>query len=190
MCVRYLTLYERLKDGFEDANYGRIGSSVIAGLLSRSFTVSVVTPLEFMRTYMQATPSYKNPTYRTFGTLIKEKGIFTMWRGYTATLLRDAPFSAIYWSLYETIQDFLQQKNEKRKLKQLGIDFAAGATAGSVASILTNPLDVIKTHHQTYFTKSSILTTASQIMKEDGIQGFMRGWIPRVGRVAPVSAIY
>jgi solute carrier family 25, member 39/40 len=57
--------------------------------------------------------------------------------------LRDVPFSGVYWYLYE--------KNKREFKKNFGsiqpfvLNFASGASAGIVASVLTNPIDVIKT---------------------------------------------
>jgi hypothetical protein len=62
-----------------------------------------------------------------------------LWRGYSATLLRDVPFSAIYWPCYEFLRP--QRYNFVET-------FLAGAFAGTVASTVTLPMDVIKTRLQ------------------------------------------
>jgi hypothetical protein len=54
-------------------------------------------------------------------------------------LLRDVPFSAIYWPCYEFLRP--QRYNFVET-------FLAGAFAGTVASTVTLPMDVIKTRLQ------------------------------------------
>ena len=74
------------------------------------------------------------PTVRA---AIKTEGIFSLWRGLGATLMRDVPFSAIYWTGYEA----LKRRYQAQHAGSFGaadvavpaeVAFAAGATAGSV----------------------------------------------------------
>eukprot|EP00316_Scyphosphaera_apsteinii_P026093 CAMPEP_0119306616 /NCGR_PEP_ID=MMETSP1333-20130426/7325_1 /TAXON_ID=418940 /ORGANISM="Scyphosphaera apsteinii, Strain RCC1455" /LENGTH=122 /DNA_ID=CAMNT_0007309957 /DNA_START=237 /DNA_END=602 /DNA_ORIENTATION=+ len=76
----------------------------------------------------------------------------TMWfRGTVPTLLRDVPFSAIYWCGYEyaksrvCISDQVLVSDNLRTLLQ---SFICGAGAGIVAAVLTTPVDMIKTVRQ------------------------------------------
>lgn len=76
-------------------------------------------------------------------TVIKYNGISGLWMGLTSTLLRDVPFSAIYWLNYETIK----QKFHKTQ-QTFTFNFIAGAVAGSV-SISINKLNKRKQHKNT-----------------------------------------
>ena len=82
--------------------------------------------------------------------------------------------------------------------------FIAGATSGAVASILTMPFDVGKTRRQVFVDPSKSVAGAEKslapelqsmprfllhIIKEEGIQGLWKGWIPRTLKVAPSCAI-
>uniref|UniRef100_A0A3P8RT29 Solute carrier family 25 member 38b n=1 Tax=Amphiprion percula TaxID=161767 RepID=A0A3P8RT29_AMPPE len=64
-------------------------------------------------------------------------------RRLTATLLRDAPFSGIYVMFYS---------QAKRALPQAAyaplVNFSCGVVAGVMASLVTQPADVVKTHIQ------------------------------------------
>lgn len=102
-------------------------------------------------------------------TVIKYGGIRSLWMGLSSTLLRDVPFSAIYWMNYETLKSFSSQQT-------FTFNLVAGAAAGSVctniciflhcsvryphsriamktlslqiAAFVTIPFDVVKTHRQ------------------------------------------
>lgn len=59
--------------------------------------------------------------------LVKQDGVTGLWRGLSPTLLRDVPFSAIYWMNYETIKKFFGSP-----VPSFGFSFVAGAVSGSV----------------------------------------------------------
>ena len=78
-----------------------------------------------------------------------------LWRGFSVTLLRDVPFAATYFTTYElakhTQTNLLQARALQEHAPVLGTlnHLAAGAWAGVAASIVTIPLDGIKTRIQT-----------------------------------------
>jgi solute carrier family 25 aspartate/glutamate transporter 12/13 len=71
-------------------------------------------------------------------------GVFGLYKGASACLLRDIPFSAIYFPAYAHIKkDYFKESPTNR----LGIGqlLIAGAVAGMPAAYFTTPADVIKT---------------------------------------------
>jgi solute carrier family 25 S-adenosylmethionine transporter 26 len=79
-----------------------------------------------------------------------------LWRGYTALLLRDLPFTALQFPILEQIKSVLLSRNvsyqgatklnaEVELLEYVQIATISGAIAGSAAAWLTTPADVIKT---------------------------------------------
>lgn len=122
--------------------------------------------------------------------IVKELGITGLYKGASACLLRDIPFSAIYFSAYS---------NLKRRLFHEGIDgkklspfelLAAGSMAGIPAAYLATPADVIKTRLQVVAragqqTYSGIGDAFSKILKEEGATAFFKGGIARVLRSSP-----
>lgn len=93
----YLPLYDQLLDNFRKP-YGP-AAPVLASSIARSAAVLMVAPLELFRTRLQAGVTTKGLLAGTWG------GASTAWRsawtGVGATILRDIPFSAIYWGLVE-----------------------------------------------------------------------------------------
>lgn len=60
--------------------------------------------------------------------VVKHSGISGLWMGLSSTLLRDVPFSAIYWLNYETIK-----KQFPGSQHTFSFNLVAGAVAGSVS---------------------------------------------------------
>ena len=122
---------------------------------------------------------------------LKSEGVRGLWKGYTVTLLRDVPFSAIYWGVYEALRpkEFNFQQN-----------FISGAVSGTIASTITLPMDVIKTRLQIDLGEKLVkgngknntlksLSIAKEIVKNDGVKGLFSGLTPRLVKVAPACAI-
>ncbi|XP_053981330.1 probable mitochondrial glutathione transporter SLC25A40 isoform X1 [Hylaeus volcanicus] len=168
---------------------------MMAGAIARIWAATLVSPLELIRTKMQSQKlSYAEIT-QALKTVIKYNGIFGLWMGLSSTLLRDVPFSAIYWLNYETIKQKFRGPQET-----FTFNFAAGAIAGSMAAFFTIPFDVVKTHRQIEMGEKEIYsdkpghssgtwTIIRKIYNQNGIKGLFTGLIPRVVKVAPACAI-
>lgn len=201
--VIYFTTYEQLR--------ARIGQAVLpqekevrdvpfwvaltAGGLARVWAVTIVSPLELVRTKMQSQKLALYEVKSALRQLVRSHGVLGLWNGYTATLLRDVPFSAIYWSIYESIKS--QFGSKPASLSQT---FVSGAIAGTVASTVTLPFDVIKTVKQIDMGEKDILGVkpgrskanldiAKEIVQKQGIRGLFSGLVPRILKVAPACAI-
>ena len=151
--VTYFTMFEQLRAAIDRA---RGGSGVtpawvplVAGGLARVIAVTIVSPLELVRTKMQSQKMPLVQVRQCLAELVAARGLRGLWTGYTATLLRDVPFSAIYWPLYEQTKLLLHSLDPAGQTgNSFSINFASGAVAGSVASTATLPFDVIKTLKQ------------------------------------------
>lgn len=72
------------------------------------------------------------------------------------------------------------------------INFFAGGLAGTVSSLVTAPLEVIKTQLQTSnrLESKGLIDVCSKIWKANGINGFYRGIKPMLFGIIPTRAIY
>jgi solute carrier family 25, member 39/40 len=94
--VIYYVGYESLRDDFRSS----LGwyAPLAAGSLARSVAATVISPLELIRTRIQAGDLEPNQITRGVINMVKSEGTMSLWRGLGSTLWRDVPFSAIYWS--------------------------------------------------------------------------------------------
>lgn len=185
-------------------------ASLTSGALARSISATLVTPLELIRTRLQAsTTSHKlSTTFANLQAEVMNKGPRVLFRGLVPTLYRDVPFSAIYFTGYESMKlvlsgaGFGERRDDSLRRQDFAVAFLSGATSGFVAAIFTQPFDVIKTRlqafeHQT--TSRSGISNAKipkttmevwrQIMQTEGAKGLMRGVSPRVAKVAPACGV-
>ena len=207
----YFTAYDELRESLE--RYGRGGwletyAPLFAGMIARTGAVTVTSPLELMRTKMQA----RRLGYGVWEGLrleIRQNGsIRALWRGLPATLLRDVPFSAVYWLGYEKLKlqiaPLVRQDSKTGLLdatyqQSFMVSFVSGALSGSLAATLTVPFDVVKTRRQVQLYNQpgagnkSILTATLPILKkivaDEGFRGLFAGLTARLSKVAPACAI-
>lgn len=199
----YFTLYEAFRERIADVcpQASKPVSAVVAGASARIAAASVASPLELARTSLQAGVGGPHATvWSVLKHVRKNDGLLAWWRGLGPTLLRDAPFSAIYWSAYEMLKDPKRSLLPGRLFNrgsELAVYLGAGIGAGGLAALCTVPPDVVKTRRQSSFVKSadgrsvapSSLMIARQIVDDEGLRGLFRGAGPRVAKVAPACAI-
>ncbi|NWW84153.1 S2540 protein, partial [Rhynochetos jubatus] len=198
--VIYFTCYDQLSEALKS----RLGKDnehipVLAGSLSRFGSVTVVSPLELIRTRMQ----YRKLSYKQVYTCIRSKvtadGWLSLWRGWSSTVLRDVPFSAMYWYNYERFKRMMCKEVGAHE-PTFFIAFTSGAASGSIVAVITLPFDVVKTHRQTELWESETLkipqrdgsstwAVMRKIVAKNGMTGLFAGIIPRLFKVAPACAI-
>ena len=96
--------------------------------------------------------SPSSSTNATLQTLAKfRSNPFALWRGYTALAGRNLPFTALQFPMFERLREGIKAYRARRGLSSGGIwesgwitAVSAGA-AGSVAAVVTTPVDVVKT---------------------------------------------
>ncbi|WFD21931.1 Carrier protein, mitochondrial [Malassezia equina] len=175
--------------------------SLISGALARSISATLVTPLELLRTRLQASHG-RSSSLSVIRPLIEEvqtHGASVLWCGLSATLWRDVPFSAIYFTGYEAGKVLLTgggfgESQTSTLWHEFGSSFIVGAVSGSIAAMCTHPFDLVKTrlqaeHVQAGTSSNSLFRALRQITTRDGPKGLFRGLSPRLAKVAPACGI-
>lgn len=175
--------------------------SLVSGALARSISATLVTPLELLRTRLQASHGHSSSlsVIRPLFEEVQTNGISVLWRGISATLWRDVPFSAIYFTGYEAGKVLLTgggfgESQTSTFWHEFGSSFLVGAVSGSVAAMCTHPFDLVKTRlqaeqAQAATSSSSLFHALRQIVVQDGLKGLFRGLSPRLAKVAPACGI-
>jgi len=112
-------------------------------------------------------------------TILKSQGPRGLWRGLSVALILALPSTTIYYTLYDTLRDSCA----------FG-PLLAGATARSVSSTATSPLELLRTRMQSGGTFGNL--SAGQILRATDLRvsGVLRGLGPTLARDVPFSAIY
>uniref|UniRef100_A0A8C7YFS5 Mitochondrial glutathione transporter SLC25A39 n=1 Tax=Oryzias sinensis TaxID=183150 RepID=A0A8C7YFS5_9TELE len=175
--IIYFTCYDQLRD-FLRFGVGLQGSFVplLAGALARLGAVTVISPLELIRTKMQSRKLSYSELRVCIRSAVARGGPLSLWRGWGPTILRDVPFSGLYWFNYELVKAQLCEQCGTTQAN-FSISFTAGAVSGAAAAVLTLPFDVVKTRRQI------------QLGEMDSLGGLCSHIRPLVIKVAPACAV-
>ncbi|KAH8373830.1 hypothetical protein KR200_005530 [Drosophila serrata] len=179
--IIYFVAYEQFKARFTDIHYKYLDRwnvrptitdhgrdiplpipmlvPLLAGVTARILAVTCVSPVELIRTKMQSQRMTHAEMFGTIRQVVQSQGVLGLWRGLPPTILRDVPFSGIYWTCYEYLKSTFNVVEPT-----FGFSFAAGAISGSVAATITTPFDVVKTHEQIEFGEKFIFSGRPQIV--------------------------
>ena len=122
--------------------------------------------------------------------LYKEGGVRSVFRGSAITLARDAPGSAAYFAVYESVKRSLSPKDaEGNATGQLSFSaiLTAGGAAGVAMWIPVFPVDTIKSRLQST-EGSTVGGVISQVYKSGGLKAFFPGFGPAIARAVPANA--
>ncbi|GAV54364.1 hypothetical protein ZYGR_0AL00960 [Zygosaccharomyces rouxii] len=194
-----LTVNDLMRKTLSD-KHGKISSTseIMAGASAGACQVIFTNPLEVVKIRLQVKSEYAAENLAqsqvTAFSIVKKLGFTGLYRGVTACLLRDVPFSAIYFPTYSHVKrdvfNFNPQSNTGRTRLKTWELLLSGALAGMPAAFLTTPCDVIKTRLQIAPRKGEaryhgIIDAIKTIFKEESFKSFFKGGGARVLRSSP-----
>ncbi|CDP12870.1 unnamed protein product [Coffea canephora] len=113
--------------------------------------------------------------------IISKEGFRGLYAGYKSFLLRDLPFDAIQFCIYEQLRIGYKMA-AKRDLNDPE-NAAIGAFAGALTGAITTPLDVIKTRLMVQGSTNQyrgVFDCVQAIVREEGPPALLKGFGPRV----------
>ncbi|EKM84071.1 hypothetical protein AGABI1DRAFT_97017 [Agaricus bisporus var. burnettii JB137-S8] len=190
-----LTVNDLVRSRMMDMETGRIQLrwELLAGGMAGGCQVIFTNPLEIVKIRLQVQgEAAKVEGMKPKGAvhIIRQLGIFGLYRGASACLLRDIPFSAIYFPAYAHLKaDVFQEGYNGKRLSFLET-LSAAAIAGMPAAYLTTPADVVKTRLQVEVRKGQthykgLRDAFVKIYREEGFRALFKGGPARVIRSSP-----
>ncbi|RKP03328.1 hypothetical protein CXG81DRAFT_4512, partial [Caulochytrium protostelioides] len=192
-----LTMNDLVRSRLTDRETGvlPLWAELAAGCAAGGSQVIFTNPLEIVKIRLQVAGEAAKlaigavPRVRAIH-IVQELGLLGLYKGVTACLLRDVPFSAIYFPVYSHLKkDVFHEGQRDKKLAPWEL-LTAGAVAGMPAAYLVTPADVIKTRLQVAArsgetTYTGIRDAFVKILREEGPTAFFKGGLARVFRSSP-----
>ena len=129
------------------------------------------------------------PARKSAMMIVRELGLHGLYKGSSACLLRDVPFSAIYFPAYSYLRSHFASQSPDGNPRPHHL-LIAGAIAGIPAAGLVTPADVIKTRLQVVArsgeqTYTGIGDAFRKIVQSEGWPALYKGALMRVMRSSP-----
>ncbi|KAL0323680.1 UNVERIFIED_CONTAM: Adenine nucleotide transporter BT1, chloroplastic/mitochondrial [Sesamum calycinum] len=174
----------RLKIKISNPSLRRLISGGVAGAISRT----AVAPLETIRTHLMVGSSGHSST-EVFHNIMKTEGWKGLFRGNFVNVIRVAPSKAIELFVYDTVNKNLSPKPGEQSRLPVPPSLVAGACAGVSSTLVTYPLELVKTRltiqRDVY---NGLLDAFVKILQEGGVGELYRGLTPSLIGVIPYAA--
>ncbi|KZT62607.1 mitochondrial inner membrane protein [Calocera cornea HHB12733] len=190
-----LTMNDLVRGYATDPETGRITVpwELVAGGTAGASQVVFTNPLEIVKIRLQVQGELaKTQGAKPRGALhiIRSLGLFGLYKGASACLLRDIPFSAIYFPAYNHLKRDVFHEGYNGKKLTFWETLASAAAAGMPAAYFTTPADVIKTRLQVEARKgqstyNGLVDAGVRIFREEGGRALFKGGLARVLRSSP-----
>jgi len=187
-----LTMNDFMRDKFTSDN-GKIPlhGEMLAGATAGASQVMFTNPLEIVKIRLQVAGEIASGERISALTVVRDLGVFGLYKGARACLLRDIPFSAIFFPAYAHLKPMFQDDTGYNSPLSL---LTAAAIAGMPAASLVTPADVIKTRLQVVAREgqtsyNGLLDATRKIYAEEGFRAFYKGAVARMCRSSPQFGI-
>lgn len=183
-----LAVNERLREALEEEDGSiTLPHEIMAGGGAGFCQVIATNPMEIVKIRMQVQGTLPPEMRKPATQIVKELGVRGLYKGTPVTLLRDVPFSFIFFPSYANLKALFSDADGNIGFLPL---FMSGALAGATAAGLVTPADVVKTRVQVENSRyTSIPQCAATVLKEEGIAAFWKGVVPRMAVQAPMFGI-
>ncbi|KAI9891161.1 MAG: hypothetical protein M1814_003004 [Vezdaea aestivalis] len=171
-------------------------ANLLTGAVARGAVGWIMMPVTVVKVRFESS-LYAYEGLRKAGSAIWAKeGVQGFFKGSVATLVRDAPYAGLYVGFYEGGKGWMGRALERRRNGKLssreaaGVNFIAGGVAAGAATLVTNPVDAVKTRVQLVPEKyGGVVKAGLKMVREEGWNVLFDGLGLRMGRKALSSAL-
>ena len=190
-----LGLYEPIKRamGAEDPKTTPVWKKFASGAVSGLIGSAVANPADLLKTRMQASPPGEHhPITWHVKDIWSHQGLMGFYKGLLPTVIRATMLNGTKLGTYDTIKHTLINSYGMEEGKKC--QFMASVVAGFCMTVVTSPLDNIKTRIMNQRGQEKhyegIIDCAKKMVKnEGGLISFYRGFGPQWARFAPFTTI-
>eukprot|EP00927_Polykrikos_kofoidii_P077679 TRINITY_DN74596_c0_g1_i1.p1 TRINITY_DN74596_c0_g1~~TRINITY_DN74596_c0_g1_i1.p1 ORF type:complete len:318 (+),score=42.91 TRINITY_DN74596_c0_g1_i1:255-1208(+) len=192
----YLGAYEASKRHFgSDARFSNCiaasGSAHLCGSILL-VPVEVVKQRLQVRGQIQGTQTFGG-SFATLFWIVRNEGFFSMYRGFIVQQLSWSAYYGCYLSFYQQFKSWCLDVGyaDDKDILEPTAQLLSSSAAATLAAVITNPLDVLKTRVQAagintvLLPQNSAWQTSLHMWKHEGFAAFFNGAVARATWLAP-----
>ena len=158
----------------------RIGVAMAAGGISSV----LYSPVDLV--VIQQQKMGLNSPLDTVRAIASERGVAGLMRGFSSCVVREAIYTAGYLGLAPIAKEYLEKNHEHFAKNQLHASIVGSCVGGTVAAVLTHPVDTAKTCMQSDMvggTYPNARSALAKVFAEKGVGGLYGGGMARTARL-------
>lgn len=181
--------------------------SLAIGCTARMMAGLLTIPVTVVKIRLESGLYQYRGTVHALYSVSRTEGLRGLTAGLLPTLVRDVPFSGLYLMFYEGLKKALVAAAGPRLSTDAGtppaaaatppvvasglLQFGCGLVAGVLASLVTQPADVVKTRLQLTQGRAAggVWEVTAAILQQEGPRGLLVGSTPRILRRTIMAAL-
>ncbi|XP_016062362.1 PREDICTED: mitochondrial brown fat uncoupling protein 1 [Miniopterus natalensis] len=188
-------LYDTVQEFYKDGKQATLGGRILAGLTTGGVAVFIGQPTEVVKVRLQAQSHLHGPkprytgTYNAYRIIATTEGLTGLWKGTTPNLARNVGINCTELVAYDLMKETLVKN--KILPDDLPCHFASAVFAGFCATLLSSPMDVVKTRfvNSTPGQYTSVPNCVMTMFTKEGPSAFFKGLIPSFLRLGSWNVI-
>ncbi|KAI9173301.1 hypothetical protein H9P43_007432 [Blastocladiella emersonii ATCC 22665] len=163
-------------------------ANMVSGATARGVAGLIFMPVSVIKVRYESSAYAYTSVLGAARDIVAREGVRGLFAGFGATAARDVPYAGIYVTLYEQLKPIgLRVAGpESTSIATMG----SGVVAGLLATVLTQPFDLVKTRVQINPAEyPNSWVAARKVFTGEGIRGFFAGMSPRLVRKPLHAAI-
>ncbi|XP_057415077.1 mitochondrial uncoupling protein 5-like [Lotus japonicus] len=195
-------LYDMMKKKWSNPNGTMpLTNKIAAGLIAGGIGAAVGNPADVAMVRMQADgrlPPAQRRNYKSvvdaITRMVKDEGVTSLWRGSSLTVNRAMLVTASQLASYDQFKEMILERGLMGD--GLGTHVTASFSAGFVAAVASNPVDVIKTRVMNMKVEpgaappySGAIDCALKTVRAEGPMALYKGFIPTISRQGPFTVV-
>jgi solute carrier family 25 protein 42 len=166
---------------------------LVSGAMAGALAKTVIAPFDRLKILFQTDPSRSfnlKSVWQMAQSIRSSMGIFSFWRGHTATLVRVIPYSATNFFVFDRTKNFMEIVLGS-EIHPIALKFISGALSGSTAVCVTYPLETLRARLAVDLDgtryPAGYMQAARSIMKSDGFVSLYSGLRPTLFGIVPYA---
>ncbi|OQS04303.1 Mitochondrial Carrier (MC) Family [Thraustotheca clavata] len=164
-------------------------STIVSGTIAGGLNATLVAPVELVRNRLQiqgqTSSTQYSGTFDVIAKVIKREGFLALWKGLSATIMRDSLGVGLYFVGFDLAKTHLP--NDWNPTLRI---LTAGAIGGISFWSIALPFDTVKTVIQVNpHSKQGLIATGMRLIRTEGFGRVFYGWQAAFSRGIPGAAI-